>query len=116
MKKSNKPGRADLYHNRYVTALKVLQIYGYFFAVFYGFQIGTLFGFLNGSLAILGLSIFNFISTQGVIAVINLLSRIEYNTRSESNNDQVNLLNLLSRIEYNTRSKSNNDQDSNDQD
>lgn len=79
-------------YTRFILILKIIQYLGYFLVVFFS----LIFWFLMGSLpfgafpsimlvplvlqAILGCAIV-YVVTQGLIAVVDLLSRIEQNTR-----------------------------------
>jgi hypothetical protein len=83
---NNSNQKIGLYNN-YVTVLKILQIIGYFLGVISGIRLGTQVGFGAGIFAIIFSVAINYIATQGFIAIIELLSRIEYNTRSLRNQD-----------------------------
>jgi hypothetical protein len=80
-------------YTRFISILKIIQYLGYFVVVFFSLIFvflmgGTPFGVLPSIMlvplvlqSILGCAIV-YVVTQGLIAIVDLLSRIEHNTRS----------------------------------
>ena len=88
----NNANQGRLY-TRFISVLKILQYVGYFVVVFFSF----IMVFLTGGALLTGFSplllipllvqtivgcIMVYVITQGLIAIVDLLSRIEQNTRS----------------------------------
>lgn len=80
-------------YTRLVTTLKILQFVGFFIVVIFFIVIFSIFGFVSFStpniifflpfISIIITCIIIYILTAALIAIIDLLSRIEKNTRSE---------------------------------
>jgi hypothetical protein len=76
-------------YSRYVSVLKILQWIGYAISVVSGitvsFIVGLQFGGGGGFMAFLfsavGGCIFTYLSTQGLISIVDLLNKIEANTK-----------------------------------
>lgn len=76
-------------YSRYVNILKILQWIGYLFIFIFAISASSAVGTYGGGGAafgtflfvFLGLSAFNYLATQGLIAIVDLLNSIESNTR-----------------------------------
>jgi hypothetical protein len=87
-----KPINSYTLYSGFVSALKFLQLMGYFIAVISGFGVASNFGTSSDGNGILVVGSFLaivfcfsiYISTEGFIAVIDLLGRIEQNTRQDN--------------------------------
>lgn len=102
----NSPNQGKLY-SRFISILKLLQIIGYIVAFIIGISVGS-YNFGDALLLVVGGFFSIYLPTQGFIAIIDILSHIEDNTRhlkslrEDTNpliNIDTNIANILDSLE-----------------